>query len=194
MTPIFFADQKDFRNWLSINHLVETELTVGFYKIRSGKATLTWGQSVDQALCFGWIDGVRNSIDAESYQIRFTKRKSNSIWSAVNIKKMEELVKNNLVKEAGLLAFEKRKPTKSKIYAFEQEEVIFSNAFEMLFKQNKAAWEYFFALAPSYKKTSTHWVMSAKTELTRQKRLGELIRESENGTNQWKHSKYKKSY
>src|SRR6478735_2031721 len=107
MTPTFFATQSDFRKWLQKNHKTETELNVGFYKVGSGKPSMTWSQSVDEALCFGWIDGVRKSIDADSYQIRFTPRKASSIWSAVNVKKVEELTKQGLMQPAGIAAFEK---------------------------------------------------------------------------------------
>ena len=191
MSPTFFAKQSDFRNWLKRNHTKETALLVGFYKVDSGKPSMTWTQSVDEALCFGWIDGVRTSIDKDSYQIRFTQRKPTSIWSAVNIKKMEDLTRQGLMQPAGLAIFEKRKELKSKIYSYENEKVEFTSDFEKLFKANKKAWDYFQSLAPSYKKVSSHWVMAAKQESTRLKRLHELIKDSENGTNQWKDSKYK---
>src|SRR6187401_135455 len=108
MTPTFFANQSDFRKWLQKNHKKETELVVGFYKVGSGKPSITWPQSVDEALCFGWIDGVRTSIDNERYQIRFTPRKPTSIWSAVNIKKIETLTEQGLMQPAGIAIFEKR--------------------------------------------------------------------------------------
>lgn len=192
MTPIFFSKQADFRKWLQKNHQEETELLVGFYKVGSGKPSMTWSQSVDEALCFGWIDGVRKSIDEDSYQIRFTKRNATSIWSAINIKKIEELTKRGLMQPAGLASFEKRTESKSKIYSYEKDEAELSQGFEKQFKANKKAWDYFQALAPSYRKISMHWVMSAKQEATRIKRLHQLIVESAAGTNQWKDSKYKK--
>ena len=191
--PTFFPDKATFRQWLLQNHEKESELTVGFYKVSTKKPSLSWGQSVDEALCFGWIDGVRKSIDEESYQIRFSKRKPNSIWSAVNISKIEELIKLNLMYPAGLKSFEKRRERNSKVYSYEQKEVVFSREFEQLFETNNVAWKYFCELAPSYKKVSTNWVMSAKLEETRIKRLAQLISESENGTNQWKDNKYKKN-
>lgn len=191
MIPIFFENPSEFRKWLKKNHKKETELVVGFYKVNSGKPNMTWSQSVDEALCFGWIDGVRTSIDKDRYQIRFTPRKPTSIWSAINIKKMEALTKQGLMQPAGLASFEKRKEEKSKIYSFEREAITFPEIFEKQFKANKKAWTYFQALAPGYKKTSTHWVMSAKQEATRLKRLNQLIKESEAGTNQWKDNKYK---
>jgi uncharacterized protein YdeI (YjbR/CyaY-like superfamily) len=192
MEPIFFTKPSDFRKWLQKNHKKETELLVGFYKVDSGKPSITWSQSVDEALCFGWIDGVRTSIDKDSYQIRFTQRKSTSIWSAINIKKIEELTKNGLMEPAGLASFEKRTESRSKIYSHEKEEVVFTPDFTKQFKADKKAWNYFQSLAASYKKVSTHWVMSAKQETTRIKRLNQLISESASGTNQWKDSKYKK--
>ena len=153
---------------------------------------MTWSQSVDEALCFGWIDGVRKSIDKESYQIRFSQRKSTSIWSAINIQKIEELTKKGLMQPAGLASFEKRTKSNSKIYSYEKDNVELTPDFKKQFKAKKKAWEYFQSLAPSYRKVSTHWVMSAKQEMTRIKRLNQLISDSEAGTNQWKDNKYKK--
>lgn len=192
MTPKFFAKQSGFRNWLKRNHNKKTELLVGFYKVGSVKPGITWPQAVDEALCFGWIDGVRKSIDKESYQIRFTQRKPASIWSAVNIKKMEVLTKQGLMQPAGLASFEKRKEERSKIYSHENAAMKFTPGFRKQFLANKKAWDYFQSLASSYKKTSVHWVMTAKQETTRLKRLHELIEDSEKGTNKWKDNKYKK--
>ena len=192
MKPIFFAKQSDFRKWLQKNHKKETELLVGFYKVGSGKPSMSWSQSVDEALCFGWIDGVRKSINKDSYQIRFTQRKSTSIWSAINIKKIDELTKLGLMQPAGLASFGKRTEGKSKIYSYEKDEEELTQDFKKQFKANKKAWDYFQSLAPSYRKISTHWVMSAKQETTRIKRLNQLISESAAGTNQWKDNKYKK--
>ena len=190
--PIFFKKPSDFRKWLQKNHKKETELLVGFYKVGSGKPSMTWSQSVDEALCFGWIDGVRKSIDKDSYQIRFTQRKPTSIWSAINIKKIEELTSQGLMQPAGLASFEKRTDNKSKIYSYEKDEAELTPNFTKQFKANKKAWNYFQSLAPSYKKISVHWVMSAKQETTRIKRLNQLISDCEAGTNQWKDNKYKK--
>lgn len=190
--PLFFKTQILFRQWLEKNHNKKVEIFVGFYKVNSGKPSLTWSESVDQALCFGWIDGVKHSIDEDSYQIRFTPRKKNSIWSAVNIKKVTNLTQQGLMHDAGLESFSCRKEENSKVYAFENEEVKFSTEFEKKFKANKAAWTYFQSLAPSYRKPSSNWVMSAKQEATRIKRLEALISECELGTNRWKDSKYKK--
>jgi uncharacterized protein YdeI (YjbR/CyaY-like superfamily) len=192
MTPTFFSKQSDFRKWLQKNHKKEAALIVGFYKVGSGKTSMTWSESVDEALCFGWIDGVRTSIDNDSYQIRFTQRKPASIWSAVNIKKIEALTAQGLMQPAGLASFEKRKEEKSRIYSHERKEASFTRDFEKQFKANKKAWAYFQSLAPSYKKTATHWVNSAKQDATKIKRLNELIEDSEKGTNKWKDNKYNK--
>ena len=192
MAPTFFAKQSDFRKWLQKNHKREIELLVGFYKISSGKPSMTWSQSVNEALCFGWIDGVRKSIDKDSYQIRFTQRKATSIWSAINISKIEELTKQGLMRPAGLASFEKRIESKSKIYSYEKDKVELPLNFKKQFKANKKAWDYFQSLAASYRKVSAHWVVSAKQETTKIKRLNQLISDSAAGTNQWKDNKYKK--
>ena len=192
ITPTFFAKQSNFRKWLQKNHKRETELLVGFYKVDSGRPSMTWSQSVDEALCFGWIDGVRKSIDKDSYQIRFTQRKSTSIWSATNIRKIEELTKNGLMQPAGLASFEKRSEDKSRIYSYEKDEVELTQDLKKQFKANIKAWDYFQSLAPSYRKVSAHWIMSAKQEATRIKRLNQIISDSAAGTNRWKDNKYKK--
>ncbi|MCW3124219.1 MAG: hypothetical protein JWQ38_3711 [Flavipsychrobacter sp.] len=151
------------------------ELFLGYYKISSGKASVTWPESVDEALCFGWIDGVRKSIDEASYFIRFTKRQPSSIWSAVNIAKVEKLQKQGLMKPEGIAAYEKRKEHKSKIYSYERGEVALAAAYEKLFKANKPTWTFFAAQAPSYRKVTIHQVMGAKQEKTQQSRLEKLI-------------------
>ena len=179
LKPIFFPKQTDFRKWFERNHLTEKELIVGFYKIDSGRESITWPQSVDEALCFGWIDGIRRSIDDISYSIRFTPRNPKSIWSAINIKKVENLTKLGLMKPAGIAAFNKLDPDKSNIYSFEQRSVKFNKKYETIFKRNKKAWLFFSMQIPSYKKPAIHWVMSAKQEDTRIKRLNILINDSE---------------
>ncbi|PBJ08323.1 YdeI family protein [Flavobacterium sp. ACN6] len=179
MEPTFFAVSAEFRKWLEKNHKNQNELLVGFYKVNSGKASMSWSESVDQALCFGWIDGVRKSIDKDSYTIRFTPRKTSSIWSAINIQKMEDLTKAGLMTNAGLKAFSFRTENKSKIYSHEKEPVPLDTAYENEFKANKTAWEFFEKQAPSYKKVMIHWIMSAKQEKTRQSRLEKTISESE---------------
>jgi uncharacterized protein YdeI (YjbR/CyaY-like superfamily) len=189
--PIFFSNQSLFREWLENNYTKETELFVGFYKIKSAYPSMTWSQSVDQALCFGWIDGVRKSINQDSYRIRFTPRKIQSVWSPVNIKKINKLTKEGLMKEEGLNIFNNRVESKPYDYAF-KEDLQLPIDFEKQFKNNTKAWDYFQSLAPSYKKHSIHWVISAVQEKTKKKRLQELIMSSELGTNKWKDSKYKK--
>ena len=179
MIPTFFPKPSEFRKWLQKNHKKETELLAGFYKVSSGKLSITWSQSVDEALCFGWIDGVRKNINEESYSIRFTPRRSTSIWSAINIKKVEELTKAGLMTSDGLKAFSLRTENKSKIYAYEKEPVTLDPAYEKLFKKNKLAWEFFTKQAPSYKKQMIHRIMSAIQEKTRLSRLEKIIAESE---------------
>jgi uncharacterized protein YdeI (YjbR/CyaY-like superfamily) len=175
MTPLFFADQLAFRAWLERNHATKTELVVGFHKVATGKPSMTWSESVDQALCFGWIDGVRNSLDDESYTIRFTPRKSTSNWSAINIRKVADLTKQGLMRPAGIEAFKKRKDEKSRIYGYENRPKELPARYEKLFKANKHAWEFFACQAPSYQKTMYHWVVSAKKEETQLSRLDKLI-------------------
>jgi len=171
----FFVKQADFRKWLEKNHDKKTELIVGFYNVGSGKPSITWTQSVDEALRFGWIDGVRRGIDEESYCIRFTPRKPNSNWSAINIAKVEKLTKEDLMKPAGLAAFERRKEHKSCVYAYENEPAALSPAFQKRFKANKAAWKFFTTQAPSYQRTIIHWIMRAKQQSTQTKRLEQTI-------------------
>jgi len=178
MEATFFETQDEFRKWLETNHDKETELIVGFYKVSSGKPTMTWSQSVDQALCFGWIDGKTKSIDHESYSIRFTPRKKSSIWSAINIKKVEELTEAGLMKPAGLKAYSLRTEDKSKIYSHENENVVLEEKYEKQFRKDKIAWDFFMKQAPSYRKVILHWIMSAKQEKTRQSRLEKAINES----------------
>lgn len=177
MKLVFSPTQKDMRKWFEKNHKKEKELFVGYYKVATGKPTITWSQSVDEALCFGWIDGIRRGVDEESYCIRFTPRNPKSNWSAINIKKVEELTKLGLMKPEGLMAFSFRKEEKSKIYSYENPVVGFEKSFEKKFKANKQAWKFFQSTAPTYQKTTTRWVMSAKQEETRLKRLDELIRD-----------------
>lgn len=175
MAATFFSTQAAFRNWLEKNHTKESELLVGFYKVHSGKASMTWPQSVDQALCFGWIDGVRKSINEESYSIRFTPRKQASIWSAINIRKVEELTSAGLMKPAGQRAFECRTEHKSRVYSHEKETVLLHPNYELQFKKNKIAWKFFNEQAPSYRKVMTHWIMNAKQEKTQLSRLEKTI-------------------
>ena len=179
--PVYFKTPADFRQWLMKNHDKESELLVGFYKVKSGKPSITWSESVDQAICFGWIDGIRKSINEECYCIRFTPRKSTSIWSAINIKKFEELSSKGLMHSPGIDAFKKRKEHKSRVYSYEKEQVFLTKEFQNKFKANKKAWKFFLQMAPSYTRTAIHWVMNAKREETKLKRLEELITDSNEG-------------
>jgi|SRR3954449_10523421 uncharacterized protein YdeI (YjbR/CyaY-like superfamily) len=178
MQPKFFETPDDWRRWLEQNHNRTSELLVGFYKKDSGKRSITWPESVDAALCFGWIDGVRRRIDDTSYSIRFTPRTSRSFWSVVNIKRMGELTAAGLVHPAGTKAFEARAGERSGVYSFEQAKVELTAAQEKQFRNNKPAWTFFQSQPPWYKKTATWWVISAKRPETRDKRLAVLIKDS----------------
>lgn len=175
MAPTFFANTDEFRKWLEANHQKESELIVGYYKVGTKRPSMTWSESVDEALCFGWIDGVRRSIDNEAYCNRFTPRSPKSNWSAVNIAKVEELIRVGKMTPAGLAAFEKRKEARSEIYSYENRPEKLSTEMEAKFRENSAAWNYFDVQAPSYKKTIVYWIMSAKQEATRNSRLEKLI-------------------
>jgi uncharacterized protein YdeI (YjbR/CyaY-like superfamily) len=182
MKTLFFATPADFRAWLDLHHARDQELSVGFYKKDSGKPSITWPESVDAALCYGWIDGVRNSIDESSYRIRFTPRKPTSTWSAINVKRVAELTKLGLMRPAGIKAFEARKGEKTGIYAYEQRKrAKLPRAYETQFRANKKAWEFFQAQPPWYRRTTTYRVISAKQEETRLRRLAQLIKDSELG-------------
>lgn len=177
-TVLFFETQDKFKAWLELYHEKETELIVGYYKIESGKPSMTWSQSVDQALCFGWIDGIRRSIDKESYCIRFTPRRSKSNWSSVNIRKVEELTKAGLMKPAGLKIFNEWQDKKSANYSYEKDIISLNPDYEKQFTADKPAWTFFIKQAPSYKKAVINWIMSAKQEKTRQQRLDKAIKAS----------------
>jgi uncharacterized protein YdeI (YjbR/CyaY-like superfamily) len=182
MKPSFFASPQDFRKWLDHNHDSSEELIVGFYKKSCGKPSMTWPESVREALCFGWIDGVRRTIDAERYCIRFTPRRYKSRWSAINIKLAKELTAAGLMRRAGLRAFANRNPDKSAIYSYEQRKAAkLDTALERRFRASPAAWKFFQAQAPWYRRTATYWVTSAKKEETRLKRLATLISNSSRG-------------
>ena len=178
---LYFAEPKDFRAWLEQHHATAAEQWVGFYKRASGVPSITWPESVDQALCYGWIDGIRRSIDGDRYAIRFTPRRPGSIWSAVNIRRAQELVAARQMRPAGRAAFDARDEAKSKQYSFEQKNVSFTREQERTLRSNRKAWEFFQAQPPSYRKTATWWVVSAKQEATRQKRMATLIADSAAG-------------
>jgi len=180
--PTFFAEPADFRAWLEENHERGSELWVGFHKKATGRPSITWPEAVDEALCFGWIDGIRRSLGDESYMIRFTPRKPRSTWSAVNIARAKELVAEGRMRPAGLAAFEVRSDDRSAIYAYEQRhEAQLAPDEEREFRANERAWEFFQAHPPWYRKTALWWVVSAKREETRARRLRTLIDDSANG-------------
>jgi uncharacterized protein YdeI (YjbR/CyaY-like superfamily) len=177
--PLFFATPAELRAWFAAHHADAKELWVGFHKKGSGRPSITWPESVDEALCVGWIDGVRKSLGADSYTIRFTPRKPASTWSAVNIRRMAELTREGRVLPAGQAAFDRRSEAKSGIYAYEQsDKASLDEQSERQFRAQQAAWEYFQAQPPWYRKTAIWWVVSAKKEETRQKRLATLIEHS----------------
>jgi uncharacterized protein YdeI (YjbR/CyaY-like superfamily) len=183
VTPTFFATPAAFRAWFKKHHKTANELLAGFYKKGSGKPSITWPQSVDEALCVGWIDGVRKRLDEEAYTIRFTPRRQGSIWSAVNIKRAHELIEAKLMRPAGLAAFEKRDEKKSAIYSYEQRTTTeLEPAYEKKFRANKKAWAFFEAQPPWYQRQVRYYVMSAKNEATRLRRLQNLIDRSAKGT------------
>ena len=176
MKPRFFATPEKFRAWLAKNHGSSPELLVGFHKKGSGKPSIDWPQSVDEALCFGWIDGVRRNIDAGRYSIRFSPRRERSIWSSINIRRVKALSKEGRMSEAGLAAYKRRSKDRSAIYAYEQRaSAKLTPAETRAFKANAAAWEYFSKLAPSYRQKALYWITSSKKPGTRETRLARII-------------------
>lgn len=179
---LFFATPADFRKWLQAHHQRSREQWVGFYKKGSGRPSITWPESVDEALCFGWIDGLRKTIDGDSYKIRFTPRKATSNWSAVNIGRVKELTKLGRMQAAGLRVFELRKEEKSGIYAYEnRKSALLEKADEKQFRACPAAWEFFQRQPSSYRHTTIWRVVTGKKEETRRRRLAQLIAASEEG-------------
>jgi len=180
--PRFFAIPDDFRAWLEKYHASATELVVGFHKKHTGRASMTWTESVREALCYGWIDGIRRSLGDDSYTIRFTPRKPGSNWSSRNVRHVEELTREGRMAPAGLAAFEARRPDRTGVYSFERRQPArLEPAQERHFRTNKAAWKFFESQPPSYRKTAVHWVVSAKREETRSRRLAQLIEDSAAG-------------
>ena len=179
MNVVFFESPLDFRRWLKTGYQKASELWVGFYKKSTGRPSITYPEALDEALCFGWIDGVRKSVDADAYMQRFTPRKPNSQWSAVNIRHVERLIKGGRMTSAGLKAFEGAKDPSRK-YSYEQrDQASFSAADTRRFRANRNAWDFFQAQPPWYRRTCAFWVLSAKKEETREKRLFTLISDSE---------------
>ena len=186
-SPIFFARSDDFREWLEKHHQTTTEQWVGFHRKSSGRVSITWPEAVDEALCFGWIDGLRKTIDAGSYKIRFTPRRPNSIWSAINIARMKELIREGRVRPAGMTAFQKRTPGKSHVYSYENRKAArLSSAATKLFRTESAAWKFFQQQSKSYRQTAIWWVVSAKRPQTRENRLQRLIASSKAGRRLWR--------
>lgn len=181
MKAKFFSSPSDFRQWLEKNYHTASELLVGFHKKSSGKKSVTYAEALDEALCFGWIDGVRKSLNETSYTIRFTPRKPKSIWSNVNVRHVERLKKGGRMHAAGLEAYEKRDPERTGIYAFENAPHTLSPAYEKKFRQNKKAWKFFEEQPPGYKKLMIFRIMSGKKEETRLRRLEQTIEVSEKG-------------
>ncbi|MBI1257756.1 MAG: bacteriocin-protection protein [Chloroflexi bacterium] len=181
MDATFFKSPAEWRAWLEKNHATETSLLLGFYKKGSGKLNMTYQQSLDVALCFGWIDGVRGSLNDEAYTMRYSQRKTHSIWSAVNIKRIGELAAEGLVHPYGQKVFDERDQSKQNSYSHEQEKIELPPDYETQFRANETAWADFQQRPPSYKKAALWWVISAKQEATRLKRLATLIEDSAAG-------------
>jgi uncharacterized protein YdeI (YjbR/CyaY-like superfamily) len=180
--PVFFEDAAGFRRWLEEHHANETELIVGFFKKAPGRTSLTVFEALDEALCFGWIDGVRRSLDADRWYQRFTPRKAKSVWRVVNVRKAEALVAAGRMAPAGLEAFEARDAKRTGLYSFEQGKALTLGRAELrAFRTRPKAWAFFQAQPPGYKRTATFWVVSAKKPETRQRRLQQLIDDSAKG-------------
>jgi uncharacterized protein YdeI (YjbR/CyaY-like superfamily) len=180
--PLYFESPAAWRRWLAKHHGDTDELWVGFHKRATGKPSLTWPESVDEALCFGWIDGLRKRVDADRYKIRFTPRRPGSIWSTVNVRRVAELTKQKRMRAAGVRAFKGRREARTAVYSFEQRETAkLPPAYAKKFKANAEAWRYFTSQAPSYQRVAAWFVISAKQEETRARRLDVVIRESAAG-------------
>ena len=181
MKITYFRSPADFGRWLEDHHATMKELWVGLYKKASGKPSITYSEAVDEAVCCGWIDGVRRRVDETAYTVRFTPRQPKSQWSAVNLKRVERLSAQRRMRPAGLKAFEGATEQERK-YSFEQpRESRLRAADEHRFRRNRKAWDYFQAQPPWYRRTATFWVVSAKKEDTRERRLSALIADSEAG-------------
>ena len=178
---VFFETPAQLRAWFEANHDSATELWLGYHNKRSGRASVTWQEVVDQELCFGWIDSVRYSLDDVRSAQRITPRRKRSVWSAINIKRFAELDRMGLVHPSGRAAFEKRDEARSRIYSYENRSREFDQASEAAFRKRKAAWKFFEAQAPSYRRTVAYWVMTAKREETKKRRLHKVIEHSGNG-------------
>jgi len=178
--PTYFATAAGFRSWLEVHHAKATEIVLGFYNKASGRGGITYPEALDEALCFGWIDGVRKRIDEHGYSIRFTPRKSVSIWSLVNVRHYERLAKLGRVRSAGQAAYERRDPKKTGVYSFENRPKKLPTAMEKMFRTNQKAWAFWQTQPPGYQRLTIWWVMSAKQSQTQQRRLASLITKSAN--------------
>ena len=182
MKPTYFRAPAEFRVWLKQHHATADELWVGFYRKGSGMPSITWSEAVDEALCFGWVDSIRRSVDDKRYTNRFTPRKPTSNWSEVNVRRVEELTRQRRMRAPGLKAYRARTPRKTGTYSYEQRyDVKLTPAFERTFRASKQAWAWFQAQPPGYRSTALYWVMSAKKPETRERRLATLIEDSANG-------------
>jgi uncharacterized protein YdeI (YjbR/CyaY-like superfamily) len=179
--PKFFETPVAFRRWLARNHRRERELWVGFRKKATGRPSITYHEALDEALCVGWIDGIRKRVDADSYTVRFTPRRRGSIWSQVNIKRVRELAKLGRMMPAGRAAFEARDELKTRQYSFERDNAVLDPALERRFRQHAAAWAFFAAQPPGYRRLAAWFVISARKDETRRKRLDVLITASAEG-------------
>ncbi len=182
MKPTFFPSPAELRAWLEEHHETKRELLVGYYKTKTKKPSITWPQSVDEALCFGWIDGVRRSLGEEAYTIRFTPRRPTSIWSAINVARVAELTKLGRMRPAGLRAFAARTPERTGVYSFERSAAaVLSPAEEKVLRANRKARAFFESQAPWYRRTAIHWVISVKRDETRARRFAQLLADSAAG-------------
>jgi uncharacterized protein YdeI (YjbR/CyaY-like superfamily) len=182
MEPVFFATADELREWFQQNSANATELLVGYYKKGAGRSGVKHSEAVDQALCFGWIDGIGRRIDDERYQVRFTPRRKGSVWSAVNVAKVTELTERSLMHPAGVQAFESRRPDRVATYSYEQPEGAELHPDQLArLRAEPAAWEWFSKQASSYRRSAAHWVISAKRAETRERRLAQLIADSAAG-------------
>jgi len=182
MEPLFFADAAELRAWFVEHHAAAPELLVGYFKKHTGKPTVQHTEAIEQALCFGWIDSIGRRIDEDRYQVRFTPRRKGSVWSAINVAKVAELTAAGQMHPAGLHAFKDRKPERVAVYSYEQPaDAVLNDQQTELFRSEEAAWQWFSAQPASYRRAAVHWVVSAKREETRQRRLAQLITDSAAG-------------
>jgi uncharacterized protein YdeI (YjbR/CyaY-like superfamily) len=181
MKPRFFTSAAEFRRWLAKHHATASELWVGFYRKDSGRSGITYKEAVDEALCFGWIDGIKKRVDDHGYTHRFTPRQATSTWSAINIKRVKELIGLGRIAPAGQRAFDERDPRKVQLYSFENRPAVFDKTIERAFKAHLAAWAFFRGQPPGYQRLMTFWIMSAKKDETRLRRLDALVKKSAEG-------------